>query len=99
HSNGYSLARKVLFTDNNLSAALPPRGFDRPLGEALLEPTRIYVREMLELREAVEVKGVAHITGSGIPGNLPRCLPDGTRALLEERSWKRPAIFDFIAGQ
>ncbi len=96
HSNGYSLARKVLFTDNNLSVTLPPQGFDRPLGEALIEPTRIYVKDVLELRKAVTVKGLAHITGSGIPGNLPRCLPEGTRAVLDERSWKRSPLFDFI---
>jgi phosphoribosylformylglycinamidine cyclo-ligase len=97
HSNGYSLARKVLITDHNLSMTLPPHGFDKPLGEALLEPTRIYVKDVLALRQAVKVKGLAHITGSGIPGNLPRCLPDGTRAVLDERSWARPALFDFIA--
>jgi phosphoribosylformylglycinamidine cyclo-ligase len=97
HSNGYSLARKILIADHNLSMALPPHGYDRPLGDALLEPTRIYVKDVLELREVVNVKGMAHITGSGLPGNLPRCLPDGTRAVLDERAWKRPALFDFIA--
>jgi phosphoribosylformylglycinamidine cyclo-ligase len=97
HSNGYSLARKVLITDRNLSLTLPTHGFDRPLGEALLEPTRIYVRDVLALRELIAVKGMAHITGSGIPGNLPRCLPNGLKAVLDERSWKRAPIFDFIA--
>ncbi len=97
HSNGYSLARKVLIADHNLSMSLPPEGFDRPLGQALLEPTRIYVKEVLKLLEAVNVKALAHVTGSGIPGNLPRVLPEGTRAVLEERAWKRPPLFDFIA--
>ncbi|MGQ0505069.1 MAG: phosphoribosylformylglycinamidine cyclo-ligase, partial [Myxococcaceae bacterium] len=97
HSNGYSLARKVLIEDNNLSLHSKTEGFPLPLGEALLQPTRIYVKPMLELLQAVEVKGLAHITGSGIPGNLPRCLPEGTRAVLDERAWKRPPIFDFIA--
>ncbi len=97
HSNGYSLARRVLIEKNNLSMAMPTHGFDQPLGPALLEPTRIYVKAVMALIAAVEVKGLAHITGSGIPGNLPRCLPDGTRAVLEERSWKRPPLFDFIA--
>src|SRR6266852_4950208 len=67
-------------------------------GCALLEPTRIYVRDVLALRERVEIKGLAHITGGGIPGNLPRCLPNGTCAVLSERNWKRPPIFDLIAS-
>ncbi len=97
HSNGYSLARKVLIEDNNLSLVAKTEGFGRPLGDELLTPTRIYVQPVLELLQAVEVRGLAHITGSGLPGNLPRCLPDGTRAVLEERAWKRGPIFDFIA--
>jgi phosphoribosylformylglycinamidine cyclo-ligase len=97
HSNGYSLARKVLIEQNNLSMVLKPEGFHRPLGEELLEPTKIYARAVMDLCSAVEVRGLAHITGSGLPGNVPRCLPDGTKAVLEERSWKRPPIFDFIA--
>ncbi|MFZ5471604.1 MAG: phosphoribosylformylglycinamidine cyclo-ligase [Myxococcota bacterium] len=97
HSNGYSLARKVLLSDRNLSLTATPPGFERPLGEALLAPTRIYAKDILALTEAVQVKGLAHITGGGIPGNLPRCLPPGTKAVLEERAWKRSALFDFIA--
>ena len=64
----------------------------------LLEPTRIYVKDVLALLEAVEVKGLAHITGSGLPGNVPRCLPEGTRAVLEARRWPRPAVFDCLQG-
>ncbi|NPC53470.1 phosphoribosylformylglycinamidine cyclo-ligase, partial [Corallococcus exiguus] len=97
HSNGYSLARKVLLDDAKLPLDMTPQGLDRPLGDALLEPTRIYVKDALALCQAVKVKGMAHITGSGIPGNLPRCLPDGTRAVLSESTWKKPAIFDLIA--
>ena len=66
------------------------------VAEVLLEPTRIYVKDVLALLDAVEVRGLAHITGSGLPGNVPRCLPDGTRAVLESRRWKRPAIFDWL---
>ena len=51
---------------------------------------------MLALLEAVEVKGLTHITGSGIPGNVPRCLPEGTRAVLEARRWPRPPVFDWL---
>jgi phosphoribosylformylglycinamidine cyclo-ligase len=97
HSNGYSLARKVLLDDARLplDAAVPALG--RTLADALLEPTCIYVKDALALCAAVNVKGLAHITGSGIPGNLPRCLPDGTRARLRESAWPRPPIFDLIA--
>jgi phosphoribosylformylglycinamidine cyclo-ligase len=96
HSNGYSLARKVLLEDKKLPLEAQAPGSDRILADELLEPTRIYVKDVLELIANVEVKGLAHITGSGIPGNLPRCLPDGTRAVLDENEWKRPAIFDVI---
>jgi phosphoribosylformylglycinamidine cyclo-ligase len=98
HSNGYSLARKVLLEDAGLDLRARPAGLDRPLVDALLEPTRIYVKDLLALHEhlAFGLKGMAHVTGSGIPGNLPRCLPDGTRAVLSERTWERPGIFDLI---
>ncbi|MBI3182116.1 MAG: phosphoribosylformylglycinamidine cyclo-ligase [Myxococcales bacterium] len=96
HSNGYSLARKVV-ADQGLPLHRPLGGVERPLGEALLEPTRIYVKDVLELRKTVRLKGLAHITGGGIPGNLPRVLPAGTSAVLEERSWRRQAIFELLA--
>jgi phosphoribosylformylglycinamidine cyclo-ligase len=97
HSNGYSLARKVLLTDARLDLDAIPEGLDTPLANALLQPTRIYVKDVRALREAgVRIKGMAHITGSGIPGNLPRCMPDGTRAVLRESSWPRPPIFELI---
>jgi phosphoribosylformylglycinamidine cyclo-ligase len=96
HSNGYSLARKVLIDDAKLPLDQVPEGLDRPLVDALLEPTRIYVKDALALMADVKVKGFAHITGSGIPGNMPRCLPDGTRAVLDEKTWKRPAIYGLI---
>lgn len=97
HSNGYSLARKVLLERARLALSSTPPPLSRALGDELLEPTRIYARDVQALEEAVEVRGLAHITGGGIPGNLPRCLPEGTRAVLQERAWKRPAIFDLIA--
>src|SRR5919201_5914078 len=85
HSNGYSLARKVFG--------------DRPSGElldALLEPTRIYVGDCLALRDGVDVHAFAHITGGGLPGNLPRVLPGEHRAVLHSSSWPRPRIFERI---
>jgi phosphoribosylformylglycinamidine cyclo-ligase len=92
HSNGYSLARKVL-----IDRATDPVG--PKLLDQLLEPTRIYVKDVQALMDAVEVKGMAHITGSGIPGNLPRCLPAGTRAVVEESSWRLPPIFELIQSR
>ncbi len=92
HSNGYSLVRKV--TDG---VPLTERVGDKTLGEALLEPTRLYaktVRALLE-RPDVDIRAMAHITGGGIPGNLPRVLPDGLGARITA-SWPRPPIFDFV---
>jgi phosphoribosylformylglycinamidine cyclo-ligase len=97
HSNGYSLARKVLLEGADLMMSSTPIPLKRPLADELLEPTRIYAAEILALARAVKVKGLAHITGGGIPGNLPRCLPQDTRAVLSERAWNRPPIFDLIA--
>ncbi len=98
HSNGFSLARKVL-DEARLSLSLSPERLRRPLADELLEPTRIYAREILALLREVPVKGLAHVTGGGIPGNLPRCLPSGCRAVLSERTWKKPPIFEIIAQQ
>ncbi len=93
HSNGYSLARKVL---SDAGVALSGQVDGVQVGEALLAPTRIYVKDILALRSMVKVKGLAHITGSGLPGNVPRCLPNGLRAVLTESSWPRPPIFDVL---
>ncbi|MGA8893092.1 MAG: phosphoribosylformylglycinamidine cyclo-ligase [Anaeromyxobacteraceae bacterium] len=95
HSNGYSLARKVLLERHALSDRLPELG-GLTVGEALLEPTRIYARDVLALLAEVPVGAVAHITGGGLPGNAPRNLPDGTRAVIREGSWKVPAVFELI---
>ena len=96
HSNGYSLVRKVLLEENMLTLRSRVDGLARPLGDELLEPTRIYVRPVQALLGAAEVKALAHVTGGGIPGNLPRVLPKDTRAVLAASRWKRPAIFDVI---
>ncbi|ABS26713.1 phosphoribosylformylglycinamidine cyclo-ligase [Anaeromyxobacter sp. Fw109-5] len=95
HSNGYSLARKALMDRHPLDRRFDGLG-GRTLGEALLEPTRIYAKDVLALLDAVPVKAFSHITGGGLPGNVPRTLPDGTRAVLEEKRWPRPAIFDLV---
>jgi phosphoribosylformylglycinamidine cyclo-ligase len=93
HSNGYSLARRIL-EDAKLSFSDSVDGLS--LADALMAPTRIYVKDVLALCAQVPVKGLAHITGSGLPGNVPRCLPDGLRAVLSESRWQRPAIFDVL---
>jgi phosphoribosylformylglycinamidine cyclo-ligase len=93
HSNGYSLIREVL----SRSQAKLDQTFDgRTLGEVLLAPTRIYVKALLALMRERAVHACAHITGGGIPGNLPRVLPNGTRAVIDAASWPRPAIFNFL---
>ena len=93
HSNGYSLARKVI-ADAKLELTSAVDGVE--LASALMAPTRIYVKDVLSLLDQVPVKGLAHITGSGLPGNVPRCLPDGTRAVLDASRWQRPAIFEVL---
>jgi phosphoribosylformylglycinamidine cyclo-ligase len=82
HSNGFSLIRRIL------ERGTPP--FDP------LEPTRIYVKPVLKLLESVPVKGLAHITGGGVTGNVPRVLPPGTRALIRRNAWPRPAAFQWL---
>lgn len=96
HSNGYSLARKVLLETGKLKlrARIPDLG--RSLGEELLEPTRIYARVIHALLPSGAIKGMAHITGGGISGNLPRVLPRGRRAWIDRRCWKAPPIFALI---
>jgi phosphoribosylformylglycinamidine cyclo-ligase len=95
HSNGYSLARKALMDRYPLGQRFDALG-GRTLADALLEPTRIYAKDVLALLEKVAVKSLAHVTGGGLPGNVPRNLPDGTKAIVDERRWPRPAIFDLV---
>jgi len=97
HSNGYSLARKILLSRGRLklSQRLPELG--RTLGEELLTPTRIYAKTMRTLLAKWPIKGAAHITGGGIVGNLPRVLPPDARALIHRDSWPMPPIFGMIA--
>jgi phosphoribosylformylglycinamidine cyclo-ligase len=96
HTNGYTLARKVAEAAG-LSYSGVPEGFDRFLGEVYLEPHRAYAREVAALRDAVEVRGMAHITGGGLPGNLPRTL-GRLGAQLYASSWEEPAVFALIRG-
>ena len=93
HSNGYSLIRRLLAT----AGAGPDTMLDgAPLYDRLLAPTRIYVKSVLALMAEVPVHSVAHITGGGPSGNIPRVLPDGLEAVIDERRWNRPAVFDWL---
>ena len=94
HTNGYTLARKVI-EDAGLTYDAVPEGLDRPVGEVYLEPHQAYVREVDSLRSAVEVRGMAHVTGGGLVGNLPRAL-GGLGARLDLGSWSEPAVFGLI---
>ncbi|HVY07038.1 MAG TPA: phosphoribosylformylglycinamidine cyclo-ligase [Burkholderiales bacterium] len=93
HSNGYSLIRKIV----EASAADLSSGFGSgTLGEALLAPTRIYVKSVLATLAKVRIKGLAHITGGGLVENVPRVLPDDVCAELRKDAWPRPAVFDWL---
>lgn len=96
HANGYSLIRKVLeLGATPLSTPLD----DMTLGDALLVPTRIYVKSLLALRERVDIHALAHITGGGLTENLPRVLSPGTLAVIDPTVWPRPAVFDWLQQQ
>jgi len=94
HTNGYTLARKVL-ADAGVSYSDRPEVLDRSVGEVYLEPHRAYVREVETLRKTTEVRGMAHVTGGGLVGNLPRAL-GGLGARLEVGSWEEPTVFGLI---
>jgi phosphoribosylformylglycinamidine cyclo-ligase len=96
HSNGYSLVRKLFFDVKKMSVDAHIHELGVKLGEELLKPTRIYVRAFMALRDHIEIKGMAHITGGGIPGNLPRILPEGICAHIRIGSWPAPPIFEVI---
>lgn len=96
HSNGYSLARKVLLETMKLDLNAKPNDLDRTLGEELLTPTRIYVKSILNLMRDFTIKGIAHITGGGLLENLPRVLPQQCQAIIDRNSWEKPAIFEML---
>jgi phosphoribosylformylglycinamidine cyclo-ligase len=99
HSNGYSLVRKVFFDHMKLdvNAEVPELGCK--LSEELLRPTKIYVKAVESLKKKVKIKGMAHITGGGIPGNVPRVLRDGVHAEINEKSWPEQRIFKLIQSR
>ncbi|WP_029917726.1 phosphoribosylformylglycinamidine cyclo-ligase [Pelobacter seleniigenes] len=96
HSNGFSLARKIFLETLKLDLTATPAGLDKPLGDILLEPTRIYVKSILNLLRDFNIKGIAHITGGGLLENIPRILPKHCKAVIEKDSWSKPAIFEML---
>lgn len=93
HSNGYSLVRKIV---DNLDLHLTYDDLSKPLGEILLEPTKIYAKSIAALMEVVQIKGISHITGGGFYENFPRMLPDHLGVEINTSSWERPEIFSFL---
>ena len=96
HSNGFSLVRKVLLADRGLSLTEHVDALGKTLGEELLTPTRIYVKQILSLLDTVEVKAMAHITGGGFTENIPRVLPEGTQAVVDVGTWPILPIFTLV---
>jgi len=96
HSNGYSLIRKILSV-SGADLAQPLGG--ATLGETLLAPTRIYVKPLLALMNEIDIHALAHITGGGLPENLPRVLPQGCKAVVDSDSWQLPEVFHWLQRQ
>jgi phosphoribosylformylglycinamidine cyclo-ligase len=96
HSNGYSLARKVFFDTARLKACAYSAELGMSVGEELLKPTRIYVKAVMELKKKFKVSGMAHITGGGVPGNLPRIYGKDLTAVIDKGSWPVPSVFEMI---
>jgi phosphoribosylformylglycinamidine cyclo-ligase len=93
HSNGYSLVRKVIEVSN---ADLNQDLDGQTLGDALMAPTRIYVKPILKMLETIDAHSICHITGGGMYENIPRVLPEGTKCVLDSAAWERPAVFDWL---
>ncbi|WP_270595793.1 phosphoribosylformylglycinamidine cyclo-ligase [Anaerococcus vaginalis] len=96
HSNGYSLVRKIVLEKEKLSLDEKIEGLDTSLGEELLKPTKIYVKEILALLEKIEINGLSHITGGGFYENIPRMIPDGLCAKIDVRNIPLPKIFSLL---
>ncbi len=104
HSNGYSLVRKIIARSRPDLAAPFDRGVAegagrRTLADAIMAPTRIYVKPLLALMQAMPVKGMAHIPGGGLTENVPRVLPDEVKAVIDPSKWQRPKLFDWLQAE
>ncbi|MDE2585868.1 MAG: phosphoribosylformylglycinamidine cyclo-ligase [Betaproteobacteria bacterium] len=97
HSNGYSLVRKIMERAKpDLNAKFDG---DKTFADAVMAPTRIYVKPLLALMQSLPVKGMAHITGGGLTENVPRVLPENVTAVLEKSAWQRPKLFDWLQAE
>lgn len=96
HSNGFSLVRKICFEELGMGVDQHVEEFGCTLGDELLKPTRIYSESLLNLNKNFKLSGLVHITGGGFIDNVPRILPQGSRAIIHYDSWKIPPIFDFL---
>ncbi|ATA24848.1 phosphoribosylformylglycinamidine cyclo-ligase [Brenneria goodwinii] len=94
HSNGYSLVRKILEVSKTDPAQVALEG--KPLADHLLAPTKIYVKSILSLIEKIDVHAICHLTGGGFWENIPRVLPEGMQATIDESSWQWPAVFNWL---
>ena len=93
HSNGYSLVRKIV---ERAGEQLPATLDGQPFRERVMAPTRLYVKPVLAAMQQVRTKGMSHITGGGLVENIPRCLPENTKAVLDNSAWPRPEIFSWL---
>jgi len=98
HSNGYSLARRIIFGELKMSVGDYLEEFGRTVGEELLEPTKIYVKIVKRLMRDFRIHGMAHITGGGLTENVPRMIPKRYQAVIDASSWTPPAIFHYLQG-
>ena len=96
HSNGFSLARRIVFDVMRLGVRDSLPGTGRSVADEMLEPTRIYVRSIQKLLQSVEVRAMAHVTGGGLIGNVPRVLPAGCRARVSRSAWSVPPVFEVL---
>lgn len=96
HSNGFSLVRKIVFENEKLNFDSKVEGLDKSIGETLLVPTKIYVKDVLPLFEKIRIHGMCHITGGGFYENIPRMIPDGLQAEIEIKFFPRPEIFNVL---
>jgi phosphoribosylformylglycinamidine cyclo-ligase len=99
HSNGYSLVRKICFEELELSVDTYMEELGCTLGEELLKPTRIYSESILNLNKNFQINGIVHITGGGFIDNIPRVLPQGSKAIIRYDSWTVPPIFEFLKSK
>lgn len=97
HSNGYSLVRKII--ERARPALDMPFDGGKTLADAIMAPTRIYVKPMLSVLAALPVKGMAHITGGGLRENIPRALPETLKAVIEKSAWPRPKVFQWLQSE